>query len=87
MLPTVQFGKVSVVIVGATAAGLITMLSAFVSFPALFVALIVMFDVTAVNGVPDIVPVLTFKPKPAGRLPLVILHVIGVVPVAARVWL
>ena len=62
-----------------------TMLSAFVAFPAEFDALTVKLDVPAVVGVPVIVPVFTFKPKPAGRLPTVILHVIGVVPVAARV--
>jgi hypothetical protein len=78
-------GKVAVVIVGATALVLTTILSALVAFPTLFVALTVKLNVPAVVGVPVIAPVFTFKPKPAGRLPLVIDHVIGVVPVAARV--
>ena len=80
-------GRAVVVIVGITATGLINMLSAFVAFPALFDALTVKLYVPAVTGVPDINPVFTFKPKPAGRLPTVIAHVIGSVPVAARVWL
>ena len=63
------------------------MLSGFVSFPALFVALTVKLNVPAVVGVPVIAPLIPFKLKPAGRLPLAILHVIGVVPVAVRVWL
>ena len=78
-------GKDVVVIVGATCAGLMTMLSAFVLFPKLLVALTVKFDVPAVVGVPVIAPVVPFKFKPAGRLPTVIAHVIGVVPVAVRV--
>ena len=76
-----------VVIVGTAAAVLMTMVRALVAFPALFVALTVKLDVPTDVGVPDIVPVFTFKPKPAGRLPIVIAHVIGAVPVAARVWL
>ena len=75
------------VIVGVTCTGLMTMLSALVAFPALFDALTVKFDVPAAVGVPVIAPVASFKLKPAGRLPVVIVHVIGAVPVAARVWL
>ena len=40
----------------------------------------------AVVGVPDITPVLLFKVRPIGKLPSSV-HVIGVSPVAARVWL
>ena len=80
-------GKEVVVIVGATCAGLITMLNALVAFPALLAALTVKFDVPAVVGVPDIAPVVPLRLKPAGRLPMVISQDIGVVPVAARVWL
>ena len=64
-----------------------TMLNAFVSFPALLDAITVKFDVPAVIGDPVIAPVVVFKFRPSGRLPLAIAHVIGVVPVAARVWL
>src|ERR1700733_6519762 len=34
-------------------------------------------------GVPEIAPVLAFKDRPAGRLPVVIAHVYGVMPPAA----
>ena len=61
------------------------MFSAFVAFPATFVALIVKMDVLTAVGVPDIVPVFTSKPKPSGRLPTVIVQVIGTVPVAVSV--
>jgi len=83
----VPAGKEAVVMVGATGAELMTMLSALVAFPALFVALTVKLNVVAVVGVPVIAPVDVFKLRPPGRLPLAIAHVIGVVPVAARVWL
>ena len=78
-------GKEVVVIVGTTAVLLIVMLRTLVAFPTLFVALTVKLDVAAVVGVPVIAPVDVFKLKPAGRLPLAIAHVIGVVPVAAKV--
>jgi hypothetical protein len=74
-----------VVIVGTTALLLIIMLNALTAFPAMLVAMTVKFDVPAVVGVPVIAPVFTFKLRPAGRLPLAIAHVIGVVPVAVRV--
>jgi hypothetical protein len=73
--------------VGATAPLLMTILSDLVTKPTLFVALTVKLNVPTVVGVPDINPVFVFKPKPVGRLPSVIIHVIGVVPVAVRVWL
>ena len=82
--PTVPAGKVDVVIVGATAALLIIMLSALVAFPAVFAALAVKLNVPAADGVPEITP-LPLKLKPVGRLPAEIDHVIGVVPVAASV--
>ena len=62
-----------------------TMLSAFVTFPAEFVALTVKFDVAAIVGVPVIAPVDVFKLKPDGNAPLATAHVIGVVPVALSV--
>ena len=64
-----------------------TMLNAFVTFPAEFVALTVKLYVFTAVGVPVIAPVVPFKFKPVGRLPLAIAHVIGVVPVALSVWL
>ena len=75
-----------VVIIGATAAAVIAMLSACVALPLTFVARIVKLEVTAVVGIPKITPVAPFRLKPFGRLPLSIDHVIGAVPVAASVW-
>ena len=40
-----------------------------------------------VVGVPERTPVLLFRLRPAGSVPLVILHVIGVVPLAVKLWL
>ena len=54
-------------------------------FPAEFVALTVNEYVPAFVGVPEIFPAL-LKVSPAGRVPLVFVHVIAFVPVAIRVW-
>ena len=62
-------------------------LRAFVPFPAAFVALTEKLNVPAVVGVPVINPVVSFKLRPAGSMRLDIDQVIGVVPVAASVWL
>ena len=61
--------------------------SSFVSLPALFSALTVKLAVPAAVGVPLISPVASSSVRPAGRLPLSMPHVMGVVPVALRVWL
>ena len=81
----VTLGKEAVVMVGGTPALMTTMLNALVLFPALLVAIAVKLNVPAVVGVPVIAPVDLFKSKPVGRLPFANAHVIGVVPVAARV--
>jgi len=73
-----------VVIVGAA---IITMLRAFVAFPAAFVALTVKLNVPSAVGVPDITPVDAFRLRPAGNVRAEISQVIGVDPVAASVWL
>ena len=70
-----------------TGSAMITMLKAFVILPATFVARIVKLDVPIVVGVPVIAPDVVFRLNPAGRLPLAIAQVIGVVPVAANLWL
>ena len=44
-------------------------------------------NVPVVVGVPEITPVFPFKLNPFGRLPLEIDQVIGVLPLALRVWL
>ena len=64
-----------------------TILRAFVLFPAVFVALTEKLNVPAAVGVPEINPVVSFKTRPVGNVRLDIDQVIGVVPVAASVWL
>ena len=61
-----------------------TILSCFESFPAAFAALTVKLGAPAAVGVPEINPVLGFKLKPAGRLPLGIDQVIGLAPLESR---
>jgi hypothetical protein len=58
----------------------------FVSLPAALVTFTVKVDVPAAVGVPAIVPV-SARVKPAGNVPLSMLHVMGVPPVAVSVWL
>ena len=77
-------GSVAVVIVGAVPADSITILSALVSLPAVFVALTVKVNVPVAVGVPEITPP-SLNVKPVGRLPLSSDHVIGVVPFAFNV--
>ena len=67
--------------------GIISILRDFVPFPAEFVALTLKLNVPVVVGVPVIAPVVVFKTKPVGNLPLETDQVIGVVPVAVNVWL
>jgi len=64
-----------------------TMLRAFVLFPAEFVALTEKLNVPIVVGVPEISPVVSFKLRPAGSVRLEIDQVMGVEPIAARVCL
>ena len=58
-----------------------------VTFPATFVALAIKLNVPAAVGVPVIAPLVVFRLKPVGSVPLLIAQVIGVVPVALSVWL
>ena len=83
-MPVVPFGKVVVVMVGAVAAATMIMDSACVSFPAALVACTVKLNVPVAVGVPDIAPAV-LSVKPPGKFPAVTLHVMGAVPVAARV--
>jgi hypothetical protein len=88
-VPTVPFGNVAVVIVGAVTpptAVAIVIDNCFVPLPTELVALTVNVYVVAVAGVPVIVP-LPRRFKPAGNAPLSRLHIMGVSPVAASGWL
>jgi hypothetical protein len=78
----IPLGNVVVVIVGGIAEVVITILSDFVSNPALLVAFTVKLKVPAAVGVPEINPA-EDSVNPVGKLPLSNDHVIGVVPVAA----
>ena len=64
-----------------------TILRFIVPLPATFVALTVKLYVPIAVGIPVIAPVLSFRLKPAGSVPLDIDHVIGVVPAALSFWL
>ena len=83
-VPLPPLVTVTVNSVGAALA--ITIDSSFVLLPALLVALTVKVAVPSAVGVPLISPVSAFRLRPAGRPPSM-LHVIGAVPVAVRVWL
>ena len=78
---------VTVTVCSAAGALVIVIDSSFVSLPALLVALTVNLAVPSAVGVPLISPVSLFRLRPAGRLPPSKLHVMGVVPVAVRIWL
>ena len=54
--------------------------------PPALAAVMVNVKTPAAVGVPLMIPVEDPKESPAGSVPLVTLHVIGAVPVAARVW-
>ena len=54
--------------------------------PPAFVAVTVNVEMPGAVGVPLITPVADPKESPTGSVPLVTLHAIGAVPVAARVW-
>ena len=53
--------------------------------PAVFVAVTMNVETPAVVGVPLIAPVEEPRASPAGSVPLVTFHMIGAVPVAAKV--
>ena len=78
---------VTVTVYSAAGALVIVMDSSFVLLPALLVALTVNLAVPSAVGVPLISPVSLFRLRSAGRLPPSMLHVMGVVPVAVRIWL
>jgi hypothetical protein len=83
-VPIVPFGSEDVVITGGTPTMVID--NAFVSLPPPFVAFTVKLNVPVAEGVPEITPAVE-RVKPVGNEPLSRVHVIGVEPVAVRVWL
>ena len=89
-MPTVPAARLVVVIVGAVpvlAAALTVIVSDLVLLPAEFDAVTANVNVPAAVGVPLIVPVDALSDKPVGNVPLDMLHVMGVVPLAVKVAL
>jgi hypothetical protein len=84
-VPNTPPGNVAVVITGGAT---ILMDNCLVLFPAALVAITVkvLVNVLSVVGVPVIVP-LSARLRPVGNVPPSRLHVMGVSPVAASVWL
>ena len=64
-----------------------TIFMSFEVFPAAFFALTEKLNVPIAVRIPVIAPVVSFKTKPVGSMPLSIDQVIGVVPVAVSLWL
>ena len=64
-----------------------TILSDLEPLPVAFVALTEKLNDPTAVGVPEITPVVAFKLRPVGSVRLNINQFIGVVPVAASVWL
>ena len=64
-----------------------TIVMSFVAFPTEFVALTVKLNVPVAVGIPVIAPLVAFRFRPVGSAPFPIDQVIGVVPVAASLWL
>jgi hypothetical protein len=71
----VPFGKFVVMIVSVDAALIVMLRFAVAVLLSASVTFTVNDDVSAVVGVPEITPVLEFNVSPAGRLPLLMLHV------------
>ena len=71
--------------VGGVVAAVTVMLVCSELLPAAFVATRVNVETPAVVGVPLMIPEVAPKLSPAGSVPLVTLHVMGVVPVAVNV--
>jgi hypothetical protein len=73
-------------VVVITVGNTISIENCFVSFPALLEALTVNVKFPPAVGVPVIAP-FEARVKPVGRLPLIVVQVIGCIPAAARAWL
>jgi hypothetical protein len=87
LLPTVaEVRGVAVLIDGAVAATPTVMLHILETLPAAFATCAVKLYIPVCVGVPETVPVVD-NVRPGGRVPKLMLHVKGVVPVAASVWL
>jgi hypothetical protein len=70
---------------GDVAAALTVRLNCLESLPAAFFAATVKIETPSAIGIPLITPVEDPKLSPVGRVPVVTLHVTGVVPITARV--
>ena len=87
-VPTVPFGGAVLVIVGATVAVAMTMVTLWVALGSVpLAACTVNVNEPAVVGVPLRMPLVPLRARLVGNVPVAMLHVIGVVPVAVKVWL
>ena len=74
--------------VGATVAAVMVMLALWVAFGNVpLAACTVKLNVPAAVGVPFNIPLAALRVRPAGKLPKATLQVMGVVPLAVKVWL
>ena len=81
-------GGAELVMIGATVEAVMVMELFWVAFGNVpLAACTVKLNEPAVVGVPLITPVVLLSVRPVGSVPLAMLQVIGVVPVAVKVWL
>ena len=74
--------------VGAIVAAAITIVTFCVALGSVpLAACATKLKLPAVVGVPERTPVLAFRVRPVGCVPLEMLHVIGAVPLAVKLWL
>ena len=78
----------ALVIVGATDPEAMTIVTFCVAFGIVpLAACTTKLKVPVAVGVPERTPVLVFRVRPAGSVPLMVLHVNGAVPLAVKLWL
>ena len=81
-------GVAVLVMMGATVGAAMTMVLFWVAFGNVpLAACTVKLDELAVVGVPLNTPLVALRVRPAGKVPKATLQVMGVVPLAAKVWL
>ena len=86
-VPCAVAGKVSEVGETSGAAAVMVMVNGWLAVPAALVALTVPLNVPAAVGDPLNTPLVLLILRPVGSMPVVSVQVIGVLPVAAEVWL
>lgn len=90
VVPTIRLPKATLGGARLTAgvgAAVTVMLNAWLATPPTLVALTVPLNVPATDGMPLNTPLVLLIVRPVGSMPVAMLQVIGVLPVAAKVWL